>query len=891
MSSAEGNEDFQVQLSEAGELELIESGERKTGAPKTLGALALEPYEEGEDLTELLFDRFLEWTLDREIELYPAQEEGVLEVMSDRHVILNTPTGSGKSMVALGMHFWALARGLRSVYTSPSKALVSEKFFDLCRQFGARNVGMLTGDASINGRAPIICCTAEILAAQAISEGDLAGLRYVVMDEFHYYGDRDRGIAWQLPLLTLRESRFLLMSATLGDTSKITEQLEDQTGIEVSLVQSASRPVPLDFSYRDDPLGEVIEELIKEHRAPIYIVSFTQSQCANLAQSLTSVPLTDKAEKAEIKASLRGERFDSPYGSDIKRFLQHGIGLHHAGLLPRYRLLIERLAQEGRLKVICGTDTLGVGINVPIRSVLFTELSKFDGRKSRILTVRDFKQIAGRAGRKGFDDRGWVVCMAPPHMIENKALKRKAQGDPKKTKKLRLKKPPEGFVSWNEEKYQALIDDPAETLVPRFKIDFALLINLFQSDRAATLRGGGYRALVELVHASHLRRAEKRIELRRAKDLFQSLQRAGILELSGTGRGREVQLSEDLQRDFSMHHTQSLYLLYAIGGIEPGEEYAYQLLSLTEAILEDPRLILRKQKDAAFKEKLAELKGEGVEYEERMEILEKVTWPMPDKELIFESFDRFAENRPWALSHPVQPKSIARDMYMRCATFKEYVQLYQLKSGEGVLLRYLNQCYKALLQNVPEVCKDDQIHDIIAYLRATIRRADSSLLEAWTLQVRGAKAAKRLLQRLAREADAVSVERQDLADDPRAFRARIRAQLHQVVQALAARDYEEALKHIQNGSSEESEEHRWSEAALREALIPFYEEYQSIYFSHRARAHEYTLITPEEPRRWSIRQVILDDQGDNMWYLLGEVDLRGIETPEGPLVSLIRIES
>ena len=908
MGSGEGAESLVEREESAG------AGEE---APRSLGESV--PKALAEDPGEQLFELFLEWSLERGIELYPAQEDAILEVMSDRHVILNTPTGSGKSMVALAMHYWALARGKRSIYTSPIKALVSEKFFDLCRHFGARNVGMLTGDASINAKAPIICCTAEILAAQALTEGDAAGIHYVIMDEFHYYGDRDRGIAWQLPLLTLAESRFLLMSATLGDTSAIEAQLEERTGIEVALVQSVTRPVPLDFSYRDDPFNEVIEELIKANRAPIYVVSFTQSQCASIAQALTSVALVDKEEQGRLKAAMRGERFDSPYGSDIRRFLQQGVGIHHAGLLPRYRLLIERLAQAGLLKVICGTDTLGVGINVPIRCVLFTELTKYDGRKTRLLTVRDFKQIAGRAGRKGFDDRGWVLCMAPAHMIENKQIKRKQQADPKKAKKLRLKKAPEGFVPWNEEKYQTLIESPAETLTPRFKVDFGLLINLFQSERAATLRGGGYRALVELVYASHLRRAEKRIELRKAKALFQALYRAGILQLSGEGRGREVQLSDDLQRDFSMHHTLSLYLLYALGELPPGDDYALQLLSLTEAILEDPRQILVKQKDAAFKEKLAELKGEGVEYDERMEILEKVTWPMPDKEFIFETFDHFAETRPWALARPVAPKSVARDMYQRCATFKEYVQLYQLKASEGGLLRYLNQCYKALVQNVPEVCKSDEVHDLIAYLRATIRRADSSLLEAWTLQVRGASAAKKLLARLAREADAVSVARQDIAEDPKAFRARIRAQLHQLLQALSTRDYGEAIEHLRNpdrgedltkeraeveeaqgdaGAGAEVEEGsgaapalRWSSAGLREALLPFYDEYEAILFNHRARAPHHTLITPEGPRHWTVRQVILDDEGDNMWYLLGEVDLRGVETPDGPLVSLLRIET
>lgn len=838
---------------------------------------------------EEAFDLFLDWTIELGVELYPAQEEGILEVMSDKHVILNTPTGSGKSMVALAAHFWALARGKRSFYTSPIKALVNEKFFSLCKQFGSENVGMLTGDATINRDAPIICCTQEILSTLALNEGDSGRIDYAIIDEFHYYGDRDRGMAWQLPLLALKHTRFLLMSATLGDTARIEEDLEAHTQIPVALVQSAVRPVPLDFSYNVEPLHETVPLLVQDNKAPVYIVSFTQSGCASIAQSLTSLNLCSKEEKEAISAEIKGTRLDSPYGLDVKRFLMAGVGLHHAGLLPKYRLLIERLAQVGVLKVIVGTDTLGVGINVPIRTVVFHGLAKFDGRKQRLLTVRDFKQIAGRAGRKGFDDQGYVICQAPEYVIENTAIKRKKEANPQKAKRLRLKSAPEGSVSWDENKFNQLIERPSETLTPRFNVSFALLINLLQSPVRAAHRGGGYRALVELIRRTPLMNAEQRELLKEAKRLFQSLRKAGVIEPVPGARPAAVRVSEDLQADFSMHHSLSLYLLYALGALPlDGERYELRLLSVVEAILENPSVVLKRQENEARASAIAEMKAEGIEYEERLELIKEVSWPKPEEAFIQETFEAYAANRPWVYATPVSPKSIARDMYERCATFKDYVQHYDLKPAEGVLLRYLNMVYKALIQNVPDVLKTDAIHDLIAYLRATIRRADSSLMEAWMSMRFGERAVERFNERLEEASQAVTVDRQDLTEDPKAFTARVRAQLRQLVQALSRRDYAEAaltLRQPDEGSSYPT----WSAEALKEAFTSFYDEYDELLFNRDARANHHSVITPLGPRFWQVRQTLLDDQGELSWRLEGVIDLRDQETPEGELFSLTLI--
>jgi len=352
---------------------------------------------------DAVYDAFAGWAEEQGFQLYPHQDEAAMELAAGSNVILATPTGSGKSLVAVAAHFAALADGRRTYYTAPVKALVSEKFFALCATFGAENVGMLTGDASVNPGAPIVCCTAEILANIALREGEHADVGQVVMDEFHFYAEPQRGWAWQVPLLTLPQAQFLLMSATLGDISAIRDDLTRRTGRETALIDSAERPVPLIFSWSMEPLHELVEELASTDRAPIYVVHFTQASALERAQSLSSAKLCTREERRAIADAIGAFRFTAGFGKTLSALVRNGIGVHHAGMLPRYRRLVEQLAQTGLLKVICGTDTLGVGINVPIRTVVFTGLAKFDGSRQRLLKAREFHQIAGRAGRAGFD--------------------------------------------------------------------------------------------------------------------------------------------------------------------------------------------------------------------------------------------------------------------------------------------------------------------------------------------------------------------------------------------------------------------------------------------------------------------------------------------------------
>jgi superfamily II RNA helicase len=841
------------------------------GAP--LAALLPAP---GQTLSpEAILDRFVGWVAGTGLTLYAHQEEAILHLLDGAHLVLSTPTGSGKSLVATFLHFKAMAEGRRSFYTCPIKALVNEKFFDLCRLFGPDRVGMMTGDGAVNRDAPIVCCTAEILMNLAVRE-DEPRADAVVMDEFHYYGDRERGLAWQVPLLALERTAFLLMSATLGDTKVIEASLREVTGRDVAAVRSAARPVPLEFEYRETPLHETLEDLVSAGKAPIYLVNFTQRAAAEQAQNLMSANFSSKEEKARIAEALRDVRFDSPYGKDFQRFLRHGIGIHHAGLLPRYRLAVEKLAQGGLLKVVSGTDTLGMGVNIPIRTVLFTQLCKFDGEKTAILSARDFRQISGRAGRKGFDERGYVVAQAPEHVIENKRLAERAAAG----KKVVKRQPPQkGYVPWDRASFERLREKEPEPLESRFEPTFGLLVNLLQSETGR--RGGGYGRLVELIARSHGNDHVRSRQRRAAAQRFRTLRGAGLVELRAVEgyRGRYVRPVPGLQRDFSLFHTLSLYLLDTLPRIPPEREtYALDLLSMVESILEDPDVILWKQLDRARGEAVAEMKARGLEYDERMAELEKVEYPKPNRDFVYSTFDEFAAKHPWVGHENIRPKSVAREMAERFMTFADYVRDYELQRSEGLLLRYLSETFKTLVQTVPETYRDDALLDVIAFLRATVRGVDSSLIDEWERMRDPAWQARAADPRAALE----PLGPPPVWADPRAFAARVRNDLHRMLVALARRDHEAARAALAPGTA-------WTAEALGEALALYWAEHARIDVTPAARRPHNTLLRETGPRRWEAIQRIVDEAGEVDWMLQCEIDLSTPRDPDAPLIDLIRI--
>ncbi len=784
-----------------------------------------------------VLERILEKITSHGLELYPAQEEAVLELMSGHHVILNTPTGSGKSLVALALAMKALDEGARLFYTCPIKALVSEKFFNLCDELGAESVGMMTGDASVNHDAPIICCTAEILSNLALRMGADSGIGYVVMDEFHYYSDPERGVSWQIPLLTMSKTRFLLMSATLGDTGFVERVLEDLTSIKAVTVSGNERPVPLDYTYSEDPIHEALAKLIESRKFPIYVVNFTQRECVEQAQNCMSVNISSKEEKKQIEHYFAGFRFDTPFGKDIRRFLSHGVGIHHAGMLPKYRLLVEKLAQTGLLKIIMGTDTLGVGVNIPIRTVLFTKLCKFDGVKTGILSIRDFKQIAGRAGRKGFDDAGSVVCQAPEHVIENKRLESKFSANPKSNKKpVKKPAPTVGHVHWDEKTFQRLIDLPPEALVSRFHVTHGMMMTLLQAHPGKANQG--YQDLIKLIARNHETPKLKSKQRKQAAILLKSLIHAGLVsKVMNRMTGQRLVVNEMLQHDFSLHHTLSLYLIHALSLLEQEDpEYAFNVLSLVESIVESPKAVLIKQVDKLKTLKMAEMRVDGLEYEERMAELEKIEHPKPLREFIYSTYNAFEDKHPWVRDENIQPKSIAREMLEEFYTFNEYIKEYRLDRSEGVLLRYLSLVYKTLTQTVPESYQTESVLELKAALKTLITSTDSSLISEWENMRAGLLPASQ-----------TTVAGTAIFDEP-GFLREVRAVVHRLVKALADKNYEEASL-IADYSYE------------KELAGVF------IVWDTQARLPIHTRIQKESNQTYRVTQVLCDPQGENDQFI------------------------
>ena len=880
---------------------------------------ALIPADDPERVPEPeeVYLAFSSWAETTGRPLYPHQDEALSEILEDRHVIAATPTGSGKSMIALAAHTASLARGGRSYYTAPLKALVSEKFFELVRLFGADNVGMVTGDTSINAAAPIICCTAEILANQSLREGEDMDVDCVIMDEFHYYADPQRGWAWQVPLLELPQAQMVLLSATLGDVSFFVRDLRERTGREVAVIDDAVRPVPLEMEYVVEPIGELLQRLVGQDKAPVYVVHFSQKEAVERATSLLSVDLASKSRKAEIVKALGDFRFGGGFGATLSRLLRAGIGVHHAGMLPRYRRLVERLAREGLLSVICGTDTLGVGINVPIRSVVMTSLVKFDGSKERHLTAREFHQIAGRAGRAGFDTRGYVSVQAPEHVIENAKALAKAGDNERKRRKIVRKKAPEGRVNWTDKTFERLRDAAPETLTSQFQVTTTMVLNLME--RA----GDPVAAMAELLERAHEPEAQRRRHVRRALEIYLSLRTAGVLthvssaQAAADGRPR-LRLAVDLPADFALNQPRAPCALAAMDLLNvEAPEHTVDVVSVVEATLDDPRPLLYAQQRAARGEAIAAMKAEGMDYEERMAALEEVTWPQPLAELLTPALEMYKQANPWIAEHELAPKSVVREMVENAMTFSDLISRYELGRSEGVVLRYLTDAYRALRQVVPEEHRTPEVVELIDWLGALVRAVDSSLLDEWEAlgQAQAGKAgeASGLLEGDRPGADDSSgVERAFGADENgtvaftrnrHAFRVAVRREMFRRVE-LMARDDVEALGRLDASSG-------WGEDRWDEVLGRYWDEYDWIGTDTSARAISLAPLdeAPDETalaaagvserlrdalatsgrQVWLATQVLEDPDGDHDWRLTALVDLAECDREGRAVVHLLSV--
>ncbi|GAA4822192.1 DEAD/DEAH box helicase [Nocardioides caeni] len=835
------------------------------------------------------YDRILEYVDEQGLSLYDHQEEAILSLLAGDNVVLATPTGSGKSLVAMAAAMAALAEDRVTFYTAPIKALVSEKFFDLVEVFGAADVGMLTGDVAVNADAPVICCTAEVLANIALREGAAADVGMVVMDEFHFYGEPGRGWAWQAPLIELPQAQFLLMSATLGDVSGLAADLTRRNGRDTSVVDQAERPVPLDFSWSLDPMGEKLTELVTTGQGPVYVVHFTQAAAVEHAVSLLAGPgrldtALPRDRKDQIAERLAPVRFAAGFGKTLSKLLRQGIGVHHAGMLPRYRRLVEQLAQAGLLTVICGTDTLGVGINVPIRTVLFTGLAKFDGSRQRVLRTREFLQIAGRAGRAGFDTAGYVVVQAPAHVIDNEKAKAKAaaknaamsaEKQAKRGSKAQLKKPPAGTVVWTEQTFDKLVEGRPEPLKSQMKVDNSMLVNVLSREEDAF---GVMRRLLTDNHEdrkSQLRLAKRAVRLARSLVTSEVLTRLDQVD----GFGRRYVLTEALPEDFALNQPLSHFALAVLDVLDPDSpEFMLDVVSVVEATLEAPRPLLMAQRHAARGEAIAALKADGVEYDERMALIEDVTWPEPLGDLLEPLFETYRERHPWLAPDALAPKSVVREMWEQGMGFTDLVSRYQVARSEGLVLRYLTDAYRALRQTVPASHRTEDLELLIEWLGETVRQVDSSLLDEWEA-----------LNDPAHASEAVSHHEpppppRPLSQRGRVFDVMVRNALWRRVD-LVARDDVPALAALDQAHGDAD----WGQSDWDQAIDDYYAEHDRLLTDADARGPS-LLEVEKTAGRWVATQTLHDPEGHHDWVIRAEVDLAASDEAGEAVVRTLAME-
>jgi hypothetical protein len=498
---------------------------------------------------------------------------------------------------------------------------------------------------------------------------------------------------------------------------------------------------------------------------------------------------------------------------------------------------------------------------------VFTGLAKFDGTNHRLLKAREFHQIAGRAGRAGFDTRGFVVVQAPEHTIENARRLRKAGDDPVKVKRVQKVKAPEGAVSWTEETFARLRDAVPEALVSRMRVNHAVILNVINQ------RMDPDEALRMILEDSHEDERGRARLMTQAASLREELLASGVLEeVEPDEYGRTLMLAAALQEDFALNQPLASFALAAFDLLDAeSETFSLDVLSVVESILDDPFPVLMAQAKKEREAAIAAMKADGIEYEERMALLEDVSYPKPLDEPLRQALSLYRETHPWVSEEDLSPKSVARDMYEWGFSFTDFIAFYGVARSEGLVLRYLSDVYRALRQTVPERIKTDELDDIIEWLGELVRQVDSSLLDEWEALTDPESVAKAAAAATAGEPIAPT---RPITANERAFRVMVRNSMFQRVQ-LAARDRFRDLAALEG---EGRPLVRWEEA-----LGAYWDEYETIGDGPEARSPGLLIIEPAG-RVWNVRQIIDDPEGNHDWSIVAVVDLDASDAAGEPVI-------
>ena len=436
-----------------------------------------------------------------EFDPYPVQEEALLAWFTEEQgVLVCAPTGTGKTLIAEAAIFEALRLGKTAYYTTPLIALTDQKFRELQQSavkwgFSANDVGLVTGNRKVNPDAKILVVVAEILLNRLLHREafDFSDVWAVVMDEFHSFNDHSRGIVWEFGLgLLPKQVKTLLLSATVGNSMQFADWLSHKHQRKLKLVESHDRKVPLSFQWVGESLlPEYVESLVQGNdaarRTPALIFCFNREQCWTTAEMLKGKKVVQDDQQKQIANQLADWDFSTGVGPKLKQILMRGIGVHHAGVLPKYRRIVEELFQQKLLSFCVCTETLAAGINLPARSIILPTLLKGPPGKMKLIEPSSAHQMFGRAGRPQYDDHGFVYALAHEDDVKILRWQEKFDSIPADTKdpgllkakkQLKKKQPKrrEGVQYWNETQFQQLRDAKSADLASRGAFPWRLLV-------------------------------------------------------------------------------------------------------------------------------------------------------------------------------------------------------------------------------------------------------------------------------------------------------------------------------------------------------------------------------------------------------------------------------
>ncbi len=708
---------------------------------------------------EIELEFYEKFFIEKGLEPYPVQEQALGPIFRGENVMVTVPTGTGKTLLAKAAIFRALKRGQTAAYTTPLRALTEEKFRELSDDFGEANVGFATGDYKVNPGAPVQVLVAEILWNKIYDDRVTVPADIVVMDEGHYFNEPERGYVWEQSLIGLDpRSQLIILSATVGAPEAFCQWLYMTRRVPITLIRSSERKVPLFHEYREEYFLETVRALNAAQDVPTIVFAFSRNGCFDLARLLKSCArFTTKEEQEEIEREVDVQLLPGGLAAELRPLLLHGIGVHHAGILPRYRRLVEELTLRRLLKFVVSTETIAAGINLPAKRVLFPSLRKYIDRQARLLIPAEYHQMSGRAGRPQFDTEGIAITLAPEEIVQEfrkeiRDLKKRGLSSIEEEKirqkhynKAKTAAKAKADVVWDREAHAALVAGEPAALKSRTKINAEQILAIGLPDLATEALPGFELLASEVETAAESSKPlpsqdlpasqnlnirtvidnlllpdhEKREAHKRLAMVTQNLQALGVLD----EHGRQVK-GEVIGQVRGIDGT---FVYYFLMNHEPSFEIYRALCEflIDHGVIQ--RLLNRKDEEAKkewCRNRLRELRRENphvawedVEEEYDREFPRELT-PV---ERIHQAFIALVPHPE--LHGGKAAKNVWATMQDAEVGFVEFVEAHELHREEGNFFSYLSRVMKVAKQ-LHEVSKISDFADIEASIRARLVEID-----------------------------------------------------------------------------------------------------------------------------------------------------------------------